>query len=594
MSTEPPTASPTARRPSTGRGWALRDCLREGYGAADLRADIVAGLTVGIIAVPLSMALAIASGMPPQAGLYTAIVAGFIAAALGGSRYSITGPTAAFVVILAPVAARYGPGGLMVSTMMAGIFLLAMGAGHFGRLIQFIPYPVTTGFTAGIAVVIATLQVKDFLGLSLAAMPEHYIDKLALLVAGLDSLRWEDTLVGVVSLAVLIILPRISRRVPAPLVVSILGALLGIAVPALLGGGAVATIGSRFSYVLDGVTRAGVPPLPPTFMLPWMQPGADGQPIGLTWQLIRDLSAPALAIGLLGAIESLLCAVVADGMTGTKHDPDRELIGQGMANLLVPFLGGFAATGAIARTAAGLRAGARSPITGIVHALFVLVAMLLLAPLLAYLPMATLAALLLMVAWNMSDLKHFAHILRVAPKSDVIVLLACFGLTVIFDMVIAVSVGIVLASLLFMQRMAAMTQGTMLDEAESAGIPDLPPGVRVYEIRGPLFFGAAERAISSLADVSETRHTVMILSLASVPYIDVTGMVAFESLLERLHREGVFVILTGLQDQPAGALRKAGIQTEPGRLAFCHDMEQAVMLAALHRTPSSPAVPLPT
>jgi SulP family sulfate permease len=325
-----------------------------------------------------------------------------------------------------------------------------------------------------------------------------------------------------------------------------------------------------------------------------MQPGADGQPIGLTWQLIRDLSAPALAIGLLGAIESLLCAVVADGMTGTKHDPDRELIGQGMANLLVPFLGGFAATGAIARTAAGLRAGARSPITGIVHALFVLVAMLLLAPLLAYLPMATLAALLLMVAWNMSDLKHFTHILRVAPKSDVIVLLACFGLTVIFDMVIAVSVGIVLASLLFMQRMAAMTQGTMLDEAESAGIPDLPPGVRVYEIRGPLFFGAAERAISSLADVSETRHTVMILSLASVPYIDVTGMVAFESLLERLHREGVFVILTGLQDQPAGALRKAGIQTEPGRLAFCHDMEQAVMLAALHRTPSSPAVPLPT
>lgn len=563
-------------------GWALRQVLKEGYTRRDFRAYLLAGMTTGIIALPLSMALAIASGVPPQNGLYTAIVAGGLVSLLGGSRHSVTGPTAAFVVILAPVSAQYGLGGLMIATLMAGIFLVAMGIAHFGKFIQFIPYPVTTGFTAGIAVVIATLQVKDFLGLRFDVTPEHFVDKLAVIYTSMPTWQWEALLIGMITLVVLLAWPKIVRSVPAPLVATLLAAVAAYGLARWLEGFWVETIGSRFSYFVGGEERPGIPPIPPVFALPWNQPGVGGLPIGMSWQLLRDLSGPAFAIAMLGAIESLLCAVVADGMAGTRHDPDTELVAQGLGNIAAPFLGGIAATAAIARTAANIRAGSRSPLASFIHAIFLLLSVLMLAPLLAYLPMATMAALLLVVAWRMSDVKHFFHILKVAPKSDVLVLLVCFGLTVIFDMVIAVGVGVVLAALLFMQRMSEMTTTRMLTEEHTRHVGPTPPGVLVYEIAGSLFFGATERAMSSLRDFSSaSKPKSVILVMNNVPIMDVTGLVALESVIKRMRSLRIMVILSGVQGQPAALIAKAGIRNEPGKVAICYDLEQAMMLATL-------------
>ncbi|HYX25022.1 MAG TPA: SulP family inorganic anion transporter, partial [Thermoanaerobaculia bacterium] len=429
-------------------GTALLARLHQGYSRADLRADLLAGMVVGIVALPLSMALAVASGVAPQHGLYTAIVAGSVVAALGGSMVQVSGPTAAFVVLLAPVSAKFGLGGLILATLMAGILLVAMGTGKLGSLIQFVPYPVTTGFTAGIAVVIATLQLKDFLGLTVA-MPETYLEKVAALARALPTLRWQDLAVGLFTLAILMLWPRVTRKVPGPLIALALGGILAHLLTLWLPGFQVATIHSRFAD--------GIPQLPPQPVIPWHLPGPDGHPIGLSFGLIRTLIPSAFAIAMLGAIESLLSAVVADGMTGGSHDPDAELVAQGVGNLVAPFFGGIAATGALARTATNVRSGARSPLAAIFHSGFVLLAVLLFAPVLNYLPMASLAALLLIVAWNMSEAKHFAHAMRVAPRSDVIVLLTCFGLTVIFDMVVSVTAGVLLAALLFMRRMAEVS-----------------------------------------------------------------------------------------------------------------------------------------
>jgi SulP family sulfate permease len=558
-------------------GLALRQSLR-GYGGRGLLRDLLAGLVVGVVALPLAMALAIAAGVPPQNGIYTAIVAGGIIALLGGSRVQVSGPTAAFVVVLAPISAKYGLGGLLVATLLAGVILAFMGLARLGRMVEFIPHPVTTGFTAGIAVVIATLQVKDLLGLAPASSPEHFLERVAVLAEALPGARWPDAAVGGLTLLALLVWPRVVKRIPAPLVGLAVGALAALALGHLVPGADVATIGNRFSYTVDGVTRAGIPALPPTPLLPWTLPGPDGRPLVLSLELFRDLAPSAFAIAMLGAIESLLCAVVGDGMAGTKHDPDVELLAQGVGNIVAPFFGGIAATGAIARTATNIRAGGRSPIAAVVHALFVLAGVVVLAPVLAYLPMAALAALLLVVAWNMAEADHFIHIVRVAPKSDTFVLLTCFFLTVVFDMVVSVSVGVMLAALLFMRRMADIAHTKLVSDSHPALDEPLPRGVLLYEIAGPLFFGATQKAMSALEAIRAPGR-VVILHMGGVPAMDVTGLVALESALGKLHGARHFVILSGVQRQPATVLAKGGIRPVEGKLAICSTLEEAVLIA---------------
>ncbi len=562
-------------------GSALCQVWREGYGLPQLKADIMAGLVVGIVALPLSMALAIACGVPPQYGLYTAIVSGLVAALAGGSRVSITGPTAAFVVILLPIVQQYGLPGLLLATNMAGVTLVLMGLAGMGRLIQFIPYPVTTGFTAGIAVVIATLQVKDFLGLTIEHMPQHYVERVAVLYEALPTAHWPDVTIGVLTLFLLIAWPKITRKIPAALVALTVATVVGWLLSQALDGFDIATIGSRFSYVTeDGSQLPGIPQLPPILRWPWQIPGPDGEPLHLSFELVRDLIGSAFTIAMLGAIESLLCAVVADGMIGSKHDPDGELIGQGLGNLIGPFFGGFAATGAIARTAASIRAGGRTPIAAITHSVFVLVAVLALAPALGYLPLSALAALLLVVAWNMSEAKHFLHLVRVGPRSDMAVLITCFGLTVLMDMVIAVAAGVILAALLFMQRMAALSSTRLVEGHHPQLVAELPEHVVLYEVAGPLFFGAAEKAAAALASIGE-KTSVVILDLAGVPVIDATGLVALESAITKLQSAGVMVVLADVKPQPLQVIRKAGLKDEPHKLAVCQTLKEAEMLVRL-------------
>ena len=577
---------------------ALRGSLRERYDARALRADLMAGIVVGVVALPLSMALAIASGVAPQHGLYTAIVGGFVIALLGGSAVQVSGPTAAFVVILAPIAARFGLGGLLVATLAAGVILFAMGAAGMGQFIEYVPYPVTTGFTAGIAVVIGTLQLKDFLGLTVVRMPEHYLERLGALMKALPTLRLADVSVGVLTLAVLTLWPRINRRVPAPIVALTIAGLAPLAVARAMPGFAVATINTRFSYEVAGVRRPGIPREPPRPVLPWRLPGPDGAPLRMNLDLLRELMPAAFAIAMLGAIESLLSATVADGMTRRKHDPDAELMAQGIGNVVAPFFGGVAATGAIARTATNVRSGARSPLAAVFHSFVVLSAVLLLAPWLGYLPMASLAALLLMVAWNMSDSHHFAHLLRVSPRSDVAVLLTCFTLTVVFDMTVSVTAGVLMAALLFMRRMAEVSGVELVGEGHPALEQPLPRGVVLYDIAGPLFFGAAQKAMRSL-QAMEGRHVrIVILDVEHVPAIDATGIVALESLVARLNEGGIKVIIVAVQDQPLRALARAGWRNRKGRLRIFRSFERGIALA--HRTAAAfpverraPTAPLP-
>lgn len=551
---------------------ALRQTLRAGYSWKSLRGDLGAGVTVGIIAIPLAMALAIAVGVAPQHGLYTVLVAAPLIALTGGSRFNISGPTAAFVVILLPITQQYGLGGLLLCTLMAGLILLAMGLGRLGRLIQFIPYPVILGFTAGIGIVIATLQVKDLFGLSLPHTPQHYLEQVELLALALPGAHLGDTLVALVCLAVLLVWPRFVPKVPGHLVALAVGALLGLLLEAL--GLPVATLGERFSYTLDGVSHPGIPPFLPDFAWPWNLPGADGQPLRLSFELIRQLLAPAFAIAMLGAIESLLCAVVADGMAGTRHDPNAELVGQGLGNLVAPLFGGITATAAIARTAANVRAGAFSPLAAIIHAGVVLTAMLLLAPLFSYLPMAALAALLVMVAWNMSEARHVLHTLRIAPRNDVVVLLVCLVLTVLFDMVLAVGVGLLLAAGLFIKRMSELTDTQPMPGHAQRALGELPASVVPYVISGPLFFGAADKALSVLRMLNP-QVRVVVVEISAVPLLDMTALAALESLLEDYSRQGIGLVLVGTTPRVRLKLRRAGIRREEGRLTYVQTLEQA-------------------
>ncbi len=550
---------------------AWRDAWRHGYGAHALRGDITAGLTVGIIAIPLAMALAIAVGVPPQHGLYTVLLASPLIALTGGSRFNVSGPTAAFVVILLPITQQYGLGGLLLCTMLAGVILIALGLLQAGRLIAFVPYPVILGFTAGIGIVIATLQIKDALGLAVAGHPEHYLGQLAALGAALPSLQPGDTLVAALTLAILILWPRLVPKIPGHLIALLGGTALALALEA--GGISVATLGERFSYTLDGVEHPGIPPLLPEFAWPWLLPGADGQPLVLSFELLHQLLAPAFAIAMLGAIESLLCAVVADGMTGTTHQPNGELIGQGLGNLVAPLFGGITATAAIARTAANVRAGAFSPLAAIIHAGVVLVAVLWLAPWFSHLPMAALAALLLMVAWNMSEAPHVAHTLRIAPRSDVLVLLTCLLLTVLFDMVLAVGVGLLLAAGLFIKRMSELTDTSQVSPATDE-LSALPPEIAAFSIRGPLFFGAADKALNALRRFNpEVR--VVIVDLSNVPLLDMTALAIIESVIKDYRRRGIVLIFSGASPRLRLKLRRAGFGQQPGQLLHVHNFERA-------------------
>ncbi|MFZ3024674.1 MAG: C4-dicarboxylic acid transporter DauA [Pseudomonas sp.] len=563
---------------------AWRQTLKAGYSFKALRGDLAAGLTVGIIAIPLAMALAIAVGVAPQYGLYTVLVAAPLIALTGGSRFNVSGPTAAFVVILLPITQQFGLGGLLLCTMLAGLIMIAMGLGRAGRLIEFVPYPVTLGFTAGIGIVIATLQLKDLFGLSLSSQPLHYLEQVQVLLLALPSAHLGDALVAALSLAVLILWPRWVPKVPGHLAALAVGTLAGLALEAL--GIPLATLGERFSYSLDGVLHAGIPPFLPDFAWPWQLPAANGQPLNLSFELIRQLLAPAFAIAMLGAIESLLCAVVADGMTGSKHDPNAELVGQGLGNLIAPLFGGITATAAIARSAANVRAGAFSPLAAIIHAGVVLVAILLLAPLFSYLPMAALAALLLMVAWNMSEAGHVLHTLRIAPRSDVLVLLTCLILTVLFDMVLAVGVGLLLAAGLFIKRMSDLTDTAALPRHFHQALKDLPEHVLVYAIRGPLFFGAAEKALSVLRRFNNDVK-VVIVDISAVPLLDMTALAALDNVLRDYRKQHVGLVLVGTSSRVRLKLRRAGILREEGHLAYVQNLEQARAKALSWLEPAS-------
>ncbi len=507
--------------------------------------NIVSGVIVGVVALPLAMAFAIASGAKPEQGLYTAIVAGGLTSLFGGSRLQIAGPTGAFIVILAGITAKYGIEGLQVATLMAGVMLLLMGLTRLGGVIKYIPDPVIVGFTSGIGIIIFVGQWKDFFGLTPVEGARHFHEKFWHLIEALPALQLETTLLGLMTLAVLLLSPRVLKRVPAPLVAMV----AATAVQWIFHFEHVATIGSAFG---------GIPQTLPHF-----------EPPSMTFGEVLQLIGPAFTIALLGAIESLLSAVVADGMAGTRHDSNQELIGQGIANIFSPLFGGFASTGAIARTATNIRNGATSPLSGVVHALTLVVIVLALAPLAAHIPLCALAAILFVVAYNMSELHRFTHMVRTAPKSDVAVLLITFLLTVFGDLVIAVNIGVMLASLLFMKRMSEAVsieqQGheELLDEIDDSDFK-LPPKTVVYAMDGPFFFGAAQRLESALESV-HGHAEILVLRLGSVPFIDATGMQALWDLLDTCKRHKTRLVLCEARPRVLEKIKKAGLAGQIGR-----------------------------
>lgn len=556
---------------------ALRESLREGYDSARFAKDLLAGVTVGVIAIPLSMALAIASGVPPQNGLYTAVIAGFVIALTGGSRFSISGPTAAFIVILHPIVMKFGMAGLMIASLMAGLILVGMALLRLGRYIEYIPEAVTLGFTGGIAVVIATLQLKDIFGLPIAEMPESYVGKVSAIVHAFPQFSTPTVTVAGVTLALLLLWPRLKTPIPPHLPAVIIGSVLALWLQRQ--GYALDTIGSRFTFTLpDGSVGHGIPPILPAFVWPWLQPAAAGQTFELSRTTIEHLMPSAFAIAMLGAIESLLCAVVLDGMTGKRHSANSELMGQGIGNLITPFFSGITATAALARSAANYRAGAQTPLAAMWHALVVLAGLVVLAPLLAYLPMAAMSALLLVVAWNMSEAPKSVHLLKTAPRSDVLVFVVCLSLTVLFDMVIAISVGILLASLLFMREIAEMTQAKDISgDHHRVPVGRLPPGWQVIRINGPLFFAAADRVFGELSQRIEPLAG-MVLWMDAVPLLDAGGLSALEKLLAKCRQQGKQLLLAEVQYQPLKTLRHAEVEPEPGVFRLAHSLEDALAL----------------
>ena len=532
---------------------------------------------MGVIALPLSMALAIASGVPPQHGLYTAIIAGIVIALSGGSKVNISGPTAAFVVVLLPIVQQFGIGGLLLSGFMAGIVLILMGFAKLGKLIEIVPYPVVIGFTAGIGVVIATLQIKDFLGLDIASLDGNYIDKISLIAHQLPSFNWQEFFIGGLTITTLILWTRLKLKIPGHLVALLLGSITAWILSQLSQDFSVATIGSRFQYEINGISGNGIPAVLPAFEWPWNLPNAQGNPIGLSFELVKLLLPSAITIAILGALESLLCAVVADGMSGTKHNPNDELIGQGIGNLIAPLFGGIPATAAIARTTASVKAGGSLPLASVVHGLFILGSILALTPLLAYIPMASMAALLLVVAWNMSEAKHFIRTLKIAPRDDVIVLITCFLLTVLFDMTVAVAIGMGLAATLFIRRNISLTNTTRVEKTHEACI-DLPDEIAVYHINGPLFFGSAQKALQVIQLVTPDLR-VIILDMSEVNLLDMSAIVALESIKADLDNQQIALIFSHLQPRMQQKLHRAGFSDKSGEIQFADTLAEGISLA---------------
>ena len=503
--------------------------------------NLIAGLVVGIVALPLAMAFAIASGARPEQGIYTAIIGGGLISIFGGSRLQIAGPTGAFIAILAGITAKYGIAGLQVATLMSGVMLLLMGLARMGGVIKFIPAPVVVGFTAGIGVIIFVGQWSEFFGLP-KPVGEHFHEKLWHLLQSLPNTHLSTLSFALLGLLLVLLTPKIKflARVPGPLVAMIVVTLLQM----ILHMPGVATIGSAFGGIPTGL---------PTFVVPEM-----------SVPQIITLIGPAFTIAMLGAIEALLSAVVADGMSGTKHDSNQELIGQGLANIAVPFFGGFAATGAIARTATNIRNGATSPLAGIMHAITLIAVLLFLAPLASDIPLAVLAAILFVVAWNMSEVKHFAHLLKTAPIADRLILLITFVLTVFADLVVAVNVGMILAILHFLRRMSDAVETLPVDETElhtelaRHGIQHLPPDLLVYEIAGPMFFGAVENFERALVQTQADPKT-LIIRLRRVPFMDITGIQVLEEVMQKLRLRGIRVMLCEGNERVLAKLQRAGV-----------------------------------
>ena len=536
----------------------LFDCLKDYSGKQFVR-DVISGIIVAIIALPLSIALAIASGVGPEQGLYTAIIAGFFIAVFGGSRVQIGGPTAAFVVIIYGIVASYGTDGLIVATILAGIILVIMGICHFGTLIKYIPYTITTGFTCGIAVTLFVGQLKDFFGYSLENVPSDFLPKVAALVKNVSLINPKAVLVGLLAVIIMLVWPKITDKIPGSLVAIIITTLL-----VKITGLEVNTIGSVFGELNSSF---------PTPKLP-----------NITFEMVSKLISPAFTIAILAGIESLLSAVVSDGMIGDTHKSNAELVGQGLGNIFSGLFGGIPATGAIARTAANVRNGGRTPIAGVVHCITLAIILVLLMPLASMIPMTSLAAVLLVVAANMADWTSFFHLCRTAPKSDIIVLVLTFVLTVVFDLVVAIEVGVVLAALLFMKRMSDTAEVTGWKYIEE---PDVMPGeqeklmhvnkaIRIFEVNGPLFFAAADK----LLKINSKKYTkIIIVRMRAVPAIDASAMKKLRELIERARKKGIQVVFSHVNEQPRKVMEKDGFIDYVGAENFRENIMDAISFA---------------
>ena len=537
------------------------------YDRSQFSADVVAGAIVGIVALPLAIAFAIASGVTPDRGLYTAIIAGFLISALGGSRVQIGGPTGAFVVIVYGIVQRFGIDGLIVATLMAGVILIVLGVARMGAAIKFIPHPVVVGFTSGIAIIIFSSQVKDFLGLKVANLPAEFIPKWRVIASHLDSIDITTAVISMLALAIMLVWPRVSRRIPGPFV-----ALIVTTVVARVFNLPVETIGTRFGAISASFPHPVVP--------------------HVTLDQLSGLVAPAFTIALLAAVESLLSAVVADGMIGGRHRSNMELVAQGIANIVSPLFGGIPATGAIARTATNVKNGGRTPVAGMVHALTLLLITLFFGRWAALIPLATLAAILVVVSYHMSEWRTFRGELT-APKSDVVVLITTFALTVIVNLTVAIEVGMVLAAFLFMRRMAEVTNISVVtreladedgdDEGDPNAVRDrsVPDGVEVFEINGPFFFGAAEQFKDTLNEVAR-KPKVLIIRMRAVPAIDATGLHVLQELARRYRREGTLLLLSDVHAQPMFALVRSDILPEIGEENLFGNIDDALNRARDH------------
>ena len=540
----------------------LFSTFKNGYNKQTLVQDLLAGIIVGIVALPLAIAFGIASGATPEAGILTAIVAGFLISFFGGSKVQIGGPTGAFIVIVFGIIQEYGMNGLMIATFMAGAFLILMGILHLGTIIKYIPYPIVVGFTSGIALTIFATQIKDLFGLQIDSVPADFLGKWSVYAQHIDTINWWSLLVGLCSILIIVFTPKVNRRIPGSLAAIILMTLATLGLKAL-GIEGIETIGDRFS-ISSALPQPEVPKI--------------------TWDSIRHLAQPAMVIAMLGAIESLLSAAVADGVIGDRHDSNQELIAQGIANMVSPLVGGIPATGAIARTMTNINNGGRTPVAGIAHAIVLAVIYLFLMPLVKYIPMACLAGILMVVAYNMSEWRSFRAILR-NPKSDIIVLLVTFFLTVIFDLTVAIEVGVLIACLLCMKRMAETTNVSVIsDEIDPMADTDvmgnlehliIPEGVKVYEINGPYFFGIGNKFEEMMGDMGG-RAKVRIIRMRKVPFIDSTGVHNLSNMCRMCSQMGVKVVLSGVNPTVMKVLENAGMDDVVGKENICSHISLAL------------------